>query len=189
MKHIATLALLLHLGAAAIYAKDQPVKMTFSGTGAPSAANLLQPNTSNEEDNLAGKGTLGSFTFRQIRAISNSAGGSPPSSCSGANLLFFPDLAGGGVFRFEDGSLLNVQFVEGGDCIDLVTNVGHCTLTLQITGGTGRFKNASGTLTYTETAVTLLSDASGNPVLFDATGEFRGTVSGVSEEQGQDEGQ
>src|SRR6516225_8035525 len=94
MKHIATLALLLHLGAAAIYAKDQPVKMTFSGTGAPSAANLLQPNTSNEEDNLAGKGTLGSFTFRQIRAISNSAGGSPPSSCSGANLLFFPDLAG-----------------------------------------------------------------------------------------------
>ena len=189
MKHIATLMLLLHLGVAAVYAQEKPVRMTFSGTGAPSAVNLLQPNTSNDEDNVAGKGTLGSFKFRQIRAISNSAGGSPPSSCSGANLLFLPDLAGGGVFRFEDGSLLNVQLVVGGDCIDLSSNVAHCTLTLQITGGTGRFKNASGTLTYTETAVTELSDASGNPVLFDATGEFTGTVSGVSEEQGQDEGQ
>ena len=95
-----------------------------------------------------------------------------------------PDLAGGGVFRFEDGSLLNVQLVVGGDCIDLSSNVAHCTLTLQITGGTGRFKNASGTLTYAETALTVLSDASGNPVLFDAAGEFTGTVSGVSEEQG-----
>ena len=189
MKHTAMVMLMLTFGVAAANADEKPVKMRFSGTGAPSAANLLQPNTSNDEDIVAGKGTLGSFTYRQVRAISNSPSATPPSSCSGANLLFLPDLAGGGVFRFEDGSLLNVQLVEGGDCIDLATNLAHCTLTLQITGGTGRFKNASGTLTYTETAVTVLSDASGNPVLFDATGEFTGTVSGVSEEQGQDGGQ
>lgn len=179
MKYIATLMLLLHLGVAAVYAQEKPVKMTFSGTGAPSAVSLLQPNTSNNEDNVTGNGTLGSFTFRQIRAISNFAGGSPPSSCSGANLLFLPDLAGGAIFRFEDGTLLNVQLVEGGDCIDVTSNVAHCTLTLQITRGTGRFNNASGTLTYNETAVTVLSDASGNPVLFDASGEFTGTVSGA----------
>jgi hypothetical protein len=62
-------------------------------------------------------------------------------------------------------------------------------VTFQITGGTGRFKNASGTLAFTETVVPVLADASNNPVFFAATGEYTGTVSGVSEEQGQDEGQ
>jgi len=57
-------------------------------------------------------------------------------------------------------------------------------------GGTGRFKGAKkGVLTYTETAVPVLADASDNPVFFTETGEITGAVSGVSEEQGQDEGQ
>jgi len=60
-------------------------------------------------------------------------------------------------------------------------------LTLQITGGTGHFKNASGTLTFIETSVPVLADALNNPVLFIATGEFTGTVSGVSEDQAQAE--
>src|ERR1700739_475004 len=101
MKHTAMVMLMLTFGVAAANADEKPVKMRFSGTGAPSAANLLQPNTSNDEDIVAGKGTLGSFTYRQVRAISNSPSATPPSSCSGANLLFLPDLAGGGVFRFE----------------------------------------------------------------------------------------
>jgi hypothetical protein len=98
-------------------------------------------------------------------------------------------VAGAGIFRFQDGSLLKVNLTQGGDCIDLVHMKGHCTLTLQITGGTGRFKHASGVLTYTETAVPVLADASDNPVFFTETGEITGTVSGVSEEQGQGEGQ
>jgi hypothetical protein len=186
MKHIATLALMLQLSVANVYAQQKPVKMTFSGTSAPSTINLLQPDASNDEDNFAGKGTLGPFSYRQVRAIANNPATS--STCSGPNLLFFPDPAGGGVFRFQDGSLLNVTLTQGGDCVDLAAQVGHCTLTLQITGGTGRFKNASGTLTFTETAVPVLADASNNPVFFAATGEFTGTVSGVDiPEEGQDE--
>jgi hypothetical protein len=173
--------------AAAVYAHEKPVKMTFSGTSAPSTINLQQPDTSTYEDNFAGKGTLGSFTFRNVRAIANSP--MPSSTCSGPNQLYFPDPAGAGVFRFQDSSLLNVHLTQGGDCVDLVAQEGHCTLTLQITGGTGRFKNASGSLTFTETSVPVLADASNNPVFFAATGEFRGTVSGVSEEQGEPEGQ
>jgi hypothetical protein len=38
-------------------------------------------------------------------------------------------------------------------------------------------------------AGTVLTDALKNPVFFAATGEFRGTVSGVREEQSHDEGQ
>jgi len=76
-----------------------------------------------------------------------------------------------------DGSLLTVKLIQGGDCIDLAAQMAHCNLTLQITGGTGRFKNASGVLTYTETAVPVLADASNNVVLVDETGEITGTIS------------
>lgn len=195
MKRIAMLTLLLHLGIAAVYAQEAPVKMTFSGTSAPSTINLPQPNTSSDGDNFAGQGTLGAFTVTNVRAIANYAGTS--STCSGANQLFLSELAGAGVFRFRDGSLLEIALTQGGDCIDLTTNVAHCTVTFHITGGTGRFQHASGVLTMTETvnAVAVdtngnpVADANGNPIFFAATGEFTGTVSGVSEEQGQHEGQ
>ena len=108
------------------------------------------------------------------------------STCSGPNKLYLTEVAGAGVFRFQDGSLLEVALTQEADCIDLTTNVAHCTLTFRITGGTGRFKEASGVLTMTETVDTVAADASNNPVFFAATGEFTGTVSGVSEEQDQD---
>jgi hypothetical protein len=67
---------------------------------------------------------------------------------------------------------------------------GHCTLILQIMGGTGRSKGAKGgVLTYTETAVPVLADASENPIFFAETGKITGAISGICEEQGQDEGQ
>jgi hypothetical protein len=187
MKHLATMALMLNLGVASGYAQQHPVKMVFSGTSAASTVILQQPDASNNEDNFAGTGTLGSFTFRNVRAIANSPTSS--STCSGPNKLYFLDPAGAGLFRFQDGSLLKLSLTQGGDCIDLAANEGYCTVTLQIIGGTGRFKNASGTLTFTETSVPVLTDALHNPVFFSATGEFTGTVSGVSEEQGQGEGQ
>ena len=185
MRHIATMALMLNLGVASVYAQQHSVKMVFSGTSAASTVNLQQPDTSNDEDNFSGTGTLGSFAFRNVRAIANSP--TPSSTCSGPNLLHFADPAGAGVFRFEDGSLLKVNLTQGGDCIDLAAQEGHCTLTLQIIGGTGRFKNASGTLTFTETSVPVLADALHNPVYFAATGGFTGTVSGVSTAQGHEE--
>ena len=190
MKHVATMALMLTLAIASVYAQPIPVKMAFSGTAGASAINLQQPSTSTVEENVAGNGTLGPFTFRNVTASAASPSPEPPSTCSGSTLLYFPRVAGGGIFRFQDGSLLNVKLTQGGDCIDLVANEGHCTLTLQITGGTGRFKDASGVLTYTETALPVLPDYFNNPVFFDETGEFTGTVSGVAgEENGQEERQ
>ena len=77
-----------------------------------------------------------------------------------------------------------VSVTQGADCIDLSKppGQGHCTLTLQIAGGTGRFENAFGTLTLTELNVPVLADALNNPVFFVSTGEFRGTVSGIARE-------
>lgn len=191
MKHLASLTtvvgLTLHFSVAAVYAQQNPVNMKFSGTSAPSTVNLLQLNTSIDEDQFSGAGTLGGFTYRQIRAISNNPPTTPPppSSCSASNQLYLTEVAGGGVFRFEDGSLMYVTLTQGADCIDLTTNEAHCILRLQIAGGTGPFKNATGTLTFTETVVTVLSDATNTPVFFAATGQFTGMLSGVEIDWGR----
>jgi hypothetical protein len=174
MTRLTTIALMANLAIATVYAQH-PVQMVFSGTGAASPIDLKLPNTSTAEENVAGSGTLGLFTFRNVSAIALAP--QPDSTCAG---IFFPRKAGAGILRFQDGSLLTVNLTQGGDCIDLVHLVGHCTLTLKITGGTGRFKNASGVLTYTETALPLLADVSNNPALFSETGEFTGTISGVA---------
>jgi hypothetical protein len=185
MKYITALALMLTLGVASVYAQ-RPVKMAYSGTSGPSAVNLQQPGTETVEENFAGNGALGPFTFRIISAETTSPQ-QPPSTCSGAANIYFSRVAGAGVFRFQDGSLLKVNMTQGADCIDLAAQQGHCTLTFQITGGTGRLKDASGTLTLTETNVPVLADASNNPVFFASTGEFTGTVSGVSREADREE--
>src|SRR5215472_705564 len=119
MKHLATVAMILTLGVAPAYAQDESVKMTFWGNGAASPINLQYPNTSTIEENVAGKGALGSFTFRNVTAAANSPSSQPPSTCSGATDLYFLRLVGAGIFTFQDGSLLNVKLIQGGDCIDL----------------------------------------------------------------------
>src|SRR5580700_7861632 len=154
-------ALMLNLGVASVYAQQYAVRMVFSGNGAHSPINLQRPNTNTGEENVAGNGTLGQFTFRNVRATAVAP--QPSSTCSGPARFFFPSVAGAGIFRFQDGSVLTVNLTDGGDCIDLAAQEGHCTLTLQITGGTGPFKEASGVLTYTTTALPVLADAVNNP--------------------------
>ena len=189
MKHIATMALVLNLAVAAIYAQQTPVNMTFSGTLEPSTINL-QPGTHTDEENVAGNGTLGPFTYRGLFADPDS----PPlsSTCPGPTHLYFPTVAGGGVFRFQNGSLLTVSITEGALCIDfsVPVPVGHLTATYQITGGTGRFKSATGTLTLTASLHAVLYSDSNAAVLLTSTGEFEGTVFGVANgEERQDERQ
>jgi hypothetical protein len=167
-------------------AEKVTVNMKFSGTSAGSAlTNVLQANTSNAEDDFAGNGPLGSFTYRFVYATLNFP--TPSSVCPSQSNLHFSDPVGAAVFRFHDGSLLYAKLTQGDDCIDLVAGLAHCTRTFQITGGTGRFKNASGILTLTETILPVLADASSNPVFFATTGDIKGTISGVVDEQVQDE--
>jgi hypothetical protein len=179
MKHSATMALMVTLGVTGVYAQQRPVRMTFSGNGSGNAIDLKYSGATTVEENVAGIGTLGAFTFRDLRAAASVP--QPSSTCAG---LFFPSVAGGAIFRFQDGSLLKVHLMQASDCIDLSVLQAHCTLTFQITGGTGRFKDASGSITLTETVVPVLADVSNNPVFFAATGNFRETISSVAMDEG-----
>src|SRR5439155_2617455 len=120
----ATVALMLNLGVAGVYAQQRPVKLTFSGSIVPTTIDL-GPNTITDEEHLAGDGTLGPFTFRKLRTdetVPQSFG-----SCgkgSGPNRRV---VNGGGVFRFQDGSLLTVKLMGGSLCIDFDNMVGHLT--------------------------------------------------------------
>ena len=178
MKYVKTMVVMLSLGVASVYAQQIPVNMTFSGSGAPSAMDLKQPNANNVEENVTGNGTLGSFTFRDIRA----AAMVPQSSATCAG-TFFPAVAGGGILRFQDGTLLKLSLKEGGDCIDLAHLKATCTLIFEIEGGTGRFLTASGLLTYTEMAEPVLFDAPGKAAFAAESGRITGTISGVGNEE------
>jgi hypothetical protein len=185
MKHITTVALILNLGTAGIYAQQQPLKMTLSGSKVATAIDL-GPNTRTDEVHLAGNGTLGPFTFRGLRTdgiIPQSFG-----KCGDGSGPILRVVGGGGVFRFQDGSLLTVTMTDGALCVDLDHMVGHLQDTYQITDGTGRFAGAKGSLVLTATLKALLIDASNLAVLLTITGGADGTILGVAiPEEGQNE--
>jgi hypothetical protein len=162
MKHISTLALALTLGAVSMQALQYPVRMTFNGSGLYLPPQIsLGANTGQATDvSWSGDGSLGPFTHREV-----SAGSAMPTGpgCSGSNSLAFAFAAGAGFYRFNDGSLLTYKIKEGTSCIDFTAGSANATVTHEITGGTGRFKNASGTLSVTT--------SSSYPLLFDATGQ------------------
>jgi len=172
MKHIGTVALMFNLGVAGVYAQERPVKMTFSGTNVATVINL-KPDTVTDEQHSAGNGTFGAFTFRELHADGPAA--QPPSGCSGPN---FAVVAGAGVFRFQDGSLLIVAIKDGSGCINPAAGTAALTVNYEITGGTGRFEGASGALTLTATLMAVLRNAANAPALLTLTGEIEGTVSG-----------
>ncbi len=169
IKLIAATMLTLSLAVAGVYAHERPVRMEFSGSMVPTSI-AVQPNTITDEELLEGHGSLGPFTLRKLRT--DALAPQPSSACAGLNI---PVVAGGGVFRFQDGSLLTFQIAEGGLCIDLLAMVGHLTETYRITGGTGRFSGASGRLTSTATLRPVLAGSAG-VVLLTSTGRFDGAV-------------
>ena len=143
----------------------------------------IAPNTLNHESHVAGNSSLGPFTYRGLWA--DDPGSQSSGSCGSGFGPNFRIVAGAGVFRFEDGSLLTVQLTEGTLCVDIADPahpVGRQFETYQITGGTGRFRHAAAScgvtagdcpLQLTATRGLVLRDSSGAPKFFTFTGEFR----------------
>jgi hypothetical protein len=178
MKHISTLALVLAFGAASIYAEQEQVRMTFSGsvTSLAPPINLVSAgNGPLSETAFAGTGSLGPFTSRGVGANTAMPTG---FGCAGPNSILFTSVAGAGVYRFEDGSLLTTKTKSGTVCVNLTAGSANDTIIEDITGGTGRFQNASGTLTTTTVGDhPVLFDATGHPIFFVVpNGQITGTI-------------
>jgi hypothetical protein len=187
MKHLTTLALMINLAVGGIYAQQRPLKMTLSGSKVPTTLDL-GANTSTDEVQLAGTGTLGQFTFRGLRTdetIPQSFG-----ICGAGSGPILRVVAGGGAFHFQDGSALTVAITGGSLCVDLDHLVGHLQEMYQITGGTGRFEGVKGNLVLTATLNALVFDKSNAAVFLTITGESDGTMLGAAvRDQGQNEPQ
>jgi hypothetical protein len=183
VRTLVAVALMLTFGVAGAYAGQKHVKMTFSGTNVATTINL-RANTVTDETQLAGDGSLGPFTFRELHA--DGASPQPPSGCLGPN---FAVVTGTGVFRFQDGSLLIVRVADGSGCINPAAGTAALTVNYQISGGTGRFKGASGNLTMTATIMPVLANASNAPALLTNTGKFDGTIlrAALEDEDREDE--
>ena len=193
MRHLTIVALMLNLGIASVYAqhpaedhsRDGRVRMRFSGSTLATTL-AIAPNTLNHESHVAGNSTLGPFTYRGLWA--DDPGSQTSGNCGSGFGPNFRVVAGGGVFRFEDGSLLTVLLTEGTLCVDIsdpAHTVGRQFETYQITGGTGRFKNAAASCSVTPEDCTLqltamrevvLRDSSGAVKFLTFTGEFQGSV-------------
>jgi hypothetical protein len=177
VKQLATVALMFSLGAAASNAQQRPIAGSFSGTGAPSAI-VVQPQqglTNTFEYSFEGNGTLGPFAFRAFTA---SAAAEKPAGSTCA--IYASVVAGEGVLRSQDGSVLMVNSATGTDCIEFLPTgpIAHCTRTFKIARGAGRFSNASGDDTDTITfSFTVLPSS----ILSGITdGQMSGTLSRVN---------
>jgi hypothetical protein len=184
---------MLNLGIASLYAQQpaeehsggRRVRMKFSGSIMSTTLGIA-PDTLNHEEHLAGNSTLGPFTYRGLWA--DDPGSLSFGSCGNGFGPNFQLVVGGGVFRFEDGSLLTVKLTEGALCVDISDvehPVGHLIETYQITGGTGRFNGSAATCGVTAGGCTLkltaklgvvLTDSSGAAKFLTSSGEIQGTV-------------
>ena len=193
MRHLTTVALMLNLGIASIYAQQpaeehsggRRVRMKFSGSIISSTLDLA-PGTLNHEEHLAGNSTLGPFTYRGLWADDPAT--RTDGNCGSGVGPNFRLVTGGGVFRFQDGSLLTVGLTEGVLCIDFsdpARPVGYLSETFQITGGTRRFDGIAAscgmpagdcTLQLTATRGIVLRDISGAVKFMTSVGEIKGTV-------------
>ena len=72
--------------------------------------------------------------------------------------------------------MLIVTVTDGSGCVNLEARHAVLTVNYEITGGTGRFTDASGNLTMTSTIAAILRNAANAPALLINAGEFEGTL-------------
>ncbi len=120
------------------------------------------------------KGTLGPATFQSVGEFVFSGSGTCPNGNAGSIFTLLPG-TGHGVHRFDStGDLLITEVASETLCFDPSTEIQFFSGTDNITGGTGRFAEATGSITVSGTAKTLFEDAAGN-----FFGEFSGTFEGT----------
>jgi hypothetical protein len=107
MKRTALAAVVFQLAVSSVSAQDRTtdLKMTASGTMLGTTINL-QNNTITDEEDLAGDGTLGAFTFHGLRADATATQTpEPPAACE--TPLFSRSSTGQACFGLRMGASLS----------------------------------------------------------------------------------
>ncbi|MEK6322513.1 MAG: hypothetical protein AABN33_12615 [Acidobacteriota bacterium] len=150
-----------------------PLKWSFSGSFVNTQSDT---NVDGQKGFLTSggfKGTLDPGTFQTVGEFVFSGPGTCPNGNPGFNSTLLPG-TGHGVRRVNStGDLIFTEISET-ICFDPATLIRFFSGTENITGGTGRFAGATGSITFSGTAKTLFEDAAGN-----FFGEFSGTLEGT----------
>ena len=158
-------------------AKDQQIhwKTSFSGSVINTQSDTNGDGNKGGVSNTGFKGTLGSGTARVTSEFAFSGPGTCPNGNAGLNFTLLPG-TGHGIFRFNStGDLLFTESSSGILCFDPSTTVQFFSGADDITGGTGRFAGAAGSITYSGTATTLFVDGAGN-FFAELSGAIEGTI-------------
>ncbi|NOT58425.1 MAG: hypothetical protein HOP18_27840 [Deltaproteobacteria bacterium] len=159
------IALLMLTGiVGAAEAKDQHVhwKASFSGGAVNTQSDTNGDGSKGGFDSGGFKGTLGSGTFQGVNEYVFSGPGTCPNGNEGFIVTLLPG-TGHSFYRFDNtGDLLFVEISSSTLCFDPITTLQFYSWVDNITGGTGRFAGATGSITGSGTAKTLFDDGAGN---------------------------
>ena len=152
-----------------------PLKGTFSGTFVNTQ---IDTNNDGRKASLGTRGMKGTFGPATGQAMLEYASPSPGTCLNGHAGVILTLVPGTGhdVARLTStGDLIIGEYTAGALCVDTSTGIQFFTLTEQVTGGTGRFAEATGSITITGTSMRLFADAAGN--FFGASsGTYEGTL-------------
>jgi hypothetical protein len=165
-----------------------PLKGTFSGTFVNSQIDTNNDGRKASLGTRGMKGTFGPATGQAMLEYASPSPGTCPNGNAGVILTLVPG-TGHDVARLTStGDLIIGEYTAGALCVDTSTGIQFFTLTEQVTGGTGRFAEAKGSITITGTSMRLFADAAGN-FFGTSSGTYEGTLilpKGENETRGGD---
>lgn len=117
--------------------------------------------------NTIGKGTFGKSVSNEVSETGPFAGEFCAFFPPDVVIVRVPIIARSNIIRFANGDLLHASLATGGPrsslCVDVNSSTNTGEVHLVITGGTGKFAGATGTLLITASSTTVLREA-GFPV-------------------------
>jgi hypothetical protein len=169
-----TLSCVIVLGIGKADAGKLPLKASVSGSFVNTQSDTNGDGQKGAVNTGGTKGTLGPGTFQSVGEFVFSGPGTCPNGNPGFILTLLPG-TGHGVGRQDStGDLIFTEVASQTLCFDPTTTIQFYSGVENITGGTGRFAEATGSDTFSGTARTLFEDAAGN-----FFGEFSGTLEGT----------
>jgi hypothetical protein len=154
--------------------KERKFKASVSGNFSSTVIDTNGDTVPGAIARLAGNGSLGPITTDGYGEWSSPG---VPATCPNGHTGFRHTLiAARAVARIENGDLFFFQDTTGTLCFDPATNLAVFNVSGNITGGTGQFLNATGSISSTGSTLVLIGDSTGKA--FGAVlSEFTGTIS------------